>query len=89
MQPAAARALLGLPSDHTREEIADAFRAKVRACHPDSGGTGGDMAALVAAKDLLLANSVVETPCKTCQGRGYIGRGFGLKCSRCGGTGNV
>ncbi|MBI1251057.1 MAG: DnaJ domain-containing protein [Alphaproteobacteria bacterium] len=49
-----AREILGVDPDASAEEIRSAFRAKMRAAHPDQGGTSDSAARLVAARDVLL-----------------------------------
>lgn len=43
--------VLGVPRDASRTEIDAAFRTRVKATHPDTGGGGSDMARLTAARD--------------------------------------
>lgn len=97
---AAARALLGISGAYTAAEIKTAFRNKAKIGHVDAGGSGGDMAALVEARDLLLT-TVVESPsetttgkeektCQLCSGTGMVASGFGAtECASCRGTGIV
>lgn len=89
--------LLGIPVTSTAAEVKAAFRSIARTLHVDTGGAGGDMAALVAAKDLLLTTTVekttespvekVENTCPLCNGAGMVFAGFGsLRCEACRGT---
>lgn len=57
-QPAseAAFAALGLPSIASEHDIKRSFCRLVHEHHPDVGGKGGDLAALVKAKDTALAH---------------------------------
>lgn len=52
---AQARALLGVGRGASATAIQAAHRAKIRAAHPDAGGTAAQAAALNAARDRLLA----------------------------------
>jgi hypothetical protein len=52
---AAARALLGVPRGANAAAIQAAHRKKIRAAHPDAGGSATQAAALNAARDRLLA----------------------------------
>lgn len=56
---AQARALLGVGDDAGPDEIRSAHRRLAAAAHPDTGGNTADMAALNAARDLLLRRSKV------------------------------
>lgn len=49
-----ARALLGVAADADEAAIRAAYRAAVRAAHPDVGGEAARVRALTAARDLLL-----------------------------------
>ncbi len=48
--------ILGLPYHGTpsTEQVSTAYRAKAKQCHPDAGGSNGDMARLNQARDTLL-----------------------------------
>ena len=50
----AARRLLDVPPDAGEQDLRRAFRLAARAIHPDGGGPSGDVAALRAARDLLV-----------------------------------
>lgn len=50
-----ARALLGVAKDADAAVIQAAWRRKIAAAHPDRGGTTDKVAAVTAARDLLLA----------------------------------
>ena len=50
----AARELLGVAPGAGEQDLRRAFRRAARVAHPDSGGQVGDVAALRAARDLLL-----------------------------------
>ena len=54
MTLAAARAVLGVPPDASREDILAAHARLIRRIHPDAGGTDGLAAHLNAARDRLL-----------------------------------
>jgi len=54
-EEARARALLGVRKFATHDEIIDAHRRLVMRVHPDRGGTGEQVVAANAARDLLLA----------------------------------
>lgn len=54
MSPAEARALLGVSSDATRQEINTAWKRLMARAHPDQGGTEGLASRLNAARDRLL-----------------------------------
>lgn len=93
MTPRAAARLLGLVNGFGAEDVRAAFVAKVKATHPDMNpgeDLGADVAALVAAKDLLLGNQANEIPCPQCRGSGSIKGKIGVyECGRCGGEGVV
>jgi hypothetical protein len=57
-----ARLMLGLPADYTREQVLAAFRRKVKAAHPDAGGTAEMFRLLVRARDRLLAAIGTSAP---------------------------
>jgi len=54
MNPAQARAILGVTDGASRAEIEAAYRRLIRRAHPDQGGTSGLAAQLNAARDRLL-----------------------------------
>lgn len=54
--------LLGVAVDATADDVQAAFRARVRQLHPDLGGAGGDLAAFVAAKAILLRLARTPSP---------------------------
>lgn len=92
----AAAGLLGLTLPATAEEVRAAYVRAVKAMHPDTGGPGGNMAPLKAARDTLLAelNHAVEkrplVTCPMCLGRGSVNSGFTTsKCVMCAGKGYV
>lgn len=51
----AAAALLGIGVNATEDEIATAFRAKVRVAHPDLGGSDEATREIIEARDVMLA----------------------------------
>ncbi len=55
-----ARDLLGISAHASPAVVNAAFRARVREVHPDAGGTGGDAAALVAARKLCVDAALRE-----------------------------
>ena len=55
MPLADAMALLGVPSDYARADIAAAFSRKAKKTHPDRGGTDEQFRRLIEARDRLLA----------------------------------
>lgn len=57
-----ARLLLGLAKDYTREDVIAAFRRKVKAAHPDLGGTAEQFRLLVEARDRLLTALGTSAP---------------------------
>lgn len=81
-----ARKILQLPERHTVAEVRAAFVARCNALHPDSGGTGGDLAQVLEARDLLIGKAKDELPCTQCKGRGYIRARIGVQpCGKCDG----
>jgi len=72
-----------------KDAIQAAFAAAVKAAHPDTGGTGGDMAAIKGARKYLLSCNVAEKePCPMCKGSGRVAtQPFGMQCQNCKGTG--
>lgn len=68
-----------------------AFREKVHAAHPDTGGSPDSFSDLVIARNVLLS-SAATGQCPECRGTGRRkGRNFGMqkKCRRCDGTGSL
>ena len=53
---ARARRLMRIPPTASPEDIRAAYRRLATEMHPDRGGTDARLAALTAARDLLLAN---------------------------------
>lgn len=83
-----ARKLLGLVEPYTEDDIRAAFRAAVKALHPDAGGQGGDMDSIVAARDTLIGALTTGTICAQCGGTGSVRLRVGVtKCTRCKGAG--
>jgi hypothetical protein len=62
MPLADAIALLGVPTNYTRDEVIGAFRRAVKKAHPDLGGTAEDFRKLVEARDRLLAAIGTSAP---------------------------
>jgi hypothetical protein len=62
MPLAEAIALLGIPTNYTREDVMAAFRRAVKKAHPDLGGTAEDFRKLVEARDRLLAAIGTSAP---------------------------
>lgn len=56
MTPDEAAALLGVSVSAGPEEVAQAFRRRARAVHPDAGGSGEEFIRLAQARDALLAH---------------------------------
>jgi hypothetical protein len=54
---AKARALLGVAPDASAEVIQAAWRSRILAAHPDTGGSTAAAQALTEARDLLLAQA--------------------------------
>ncbi|RKF20539.1 molecular chaperone DnaJ [Altericroceibacterium spongiae] len=50
-----ARTLLGLHKGASRQDIIDAHRQRIASVHPDRGGSGEQVHATNAARDLLLS----------------------------------
>lgn len=69
--------------------VSTAFAKAVKSAHPDTGGAGGDMGALKAAREYLLSNNIAtKTPCPMCGGVGIVAsQAFGRQCNNCKGTG--
>lgn len=80
-----AQALLGLRAPYTRADIQRRFTELAKTGHADMGGLM-DMAKLVEAKEILLANHTDETPCPLCHGVGYIKN---RRCTQCKGGGAI
>lgn len=90
MREADARKLFNLRPPYTQEDVLTRFRELVKAQHPDMGGRGMDMAALVEAKALLLSNHAGDIPCIMCDGVGQIKGRLGMyECTMCQGDGVV
>lgn len=72
--------------------LAQLYRVKAKAAHPDAGGSAEAMAALTQARDVL-ANAEPgdsgRVTCKPCKGYGMIYSGWanGKECPACAGTG--
>jgi hypothetical protein len=62
MPLADAIALLGVPTNYTREDVMAAFRRGVKKAHPDLGGKAEDFRKLVEARDRLLAAIGTSAP---------------------------
>lgn len=62
MALAEAMALLKVPANYTKEEVIAAFRREAKKAHPDAGGTAELFAALVKARDRLLAALGTSAP---------------------------
>lgn len=60
MDGTSARAVLGLCSDASRQDIKNAYRRHVKTAHPDRGGDSADFARLTAAYDVALAGARVR-----------------------------
>src|SRR6188768_1084828 len=45
--------VLGVAPDATSEQIQQAFRRRSKQCHPDMGGTGAEMMAVIEAWEVL------------------------------------
>lgn len=97
LQALAALGLDELPTGAAQYGIVKAaFTHKAKQMHADAGGSGGDIAALKAARDLLLSEinqttqkSENET-CPMCGGRGSVSLSFGAEpCGSCGGSGSI
>lgn len=89
-----ARRFLGLHELCTAEEVQTAYRAAVKANHPDTAAavTGQLIAVLQEARDVLLEalkSPGGTPPCAQCAGVGKIRGRFGLQtCEGCSGTGD-
>jgi hypothetical protein len=59
---AEAMALLGVPTNYTREDVISRFRQAAKKAHPDLGGTGEMFRKLVEARDRLLAALGTSAP---------------------------
>lgn len=74
------------------ETLAQLYRAKAKAAHPDAGGSPETMAQLTAARDMLASAEPGDSgrvKCSACKGAGAIVTGWtsGKECPRCHGTG--
>lgn len=78
MKPAEAARLLGLSLPTTEEAVLEAYRLRVKADHPDTGGTGTQITALKQARDILVDQTRgVKPACPVCSGAGVVrSRGF-------------
>jgi DnaJ-class molecular chaperone len=72
-------------------DVREAFRAAIRAVHPDAGGNAAAaperLKELRAARDMLLRwlEQAPKATCKECGGSGYVMGSLAVKpCSRCG-----
>lgn len=75
--------VLGLQPDADETAIRAAYAEKVRADHPDHGGTGQNLKALKQARDAMLGRAPKpQTTCKICGGKGWVRTG-GFKPERC------
>ncbi len=54
LRPAEARVLLGVGPGATHDEVRAAFRRRVAAAHPDTGGRAEELQRLIEARDTLL-----------------------------------
>lgn len=81
---------LGLSDGATQAQIRYAYATAVMADHPDKGGSGDKLHALIAARDVLIAQDqpANDRPCKLCGGSGRLRKLFGaLTCAACHGSG--
>lgn len=79
-----ARAVLKLGDTFTVAEVRAAFVARCNEAHPDTGGTGGDLASVIMARDLLMGKAKSDITCNACRSRGYIRTRFGaVPCTVC------
>ncbi|MGX1353002.1 hypothetical protein AB7M49_006611 [Bradyrhizobium elkanii] len=62
MPLADAMALLGVPSDYTRDDVISAFKKAAKRTHPDAGGTAEAFQKAVDARDRLLAALGTKAP---------------------------
>jgi hypothetical protein len=62
MPLAEAMALLKVPANFTKEDVLAAFRREAKKAHPDVGGMAEMFAALVKARDRLLASIGTSAP---------------------------
>lgn len=74
--------ILGVSPDADETAIRAAYAAKLKAAHPDHGGSGQDITALKDARDTLLARPKKATTCRVCGGSGWVKTG-GFKPERC------
>lgn len=80
--------LLHLPTDALESEVRGAYALRVKADHPDHGGTGALLAQLKSAKDIMMSQCAIA-PCKLCRGVAYTRGRFGVqRCTACKGSGD-
>lgn len=78
-----AEELLGLSRPYTADDVAAAFKARVHEAHPDTGGSGADVAALRTARDLAMTYAgVLKSECEACKGTGWV-RSVGFAAKKC------
>jgi len=73
---------LGVSPDADAVTVREAYAAKVKADHPDHGGTGAMLKALKRARDEMLGVSPAPAGCRICGGRGWV-KSKGFKPERC------
>lgn len=79
-----ARDILKLAEPFTVTEVRAAFVARCNEAHPDTGGTGGDLAEVLQARDLLMGKAKADITCNACRSRGYVRTRFGaVPCTVC------
>lgn len=92
MTLAEALTLFGMGEVPDAETLAQLYRVKAKAAHPDAGGSPEAMTQLTAARDVLASAEPGDSgrvKCKRCGGTGHIGSGgFRVtECPACEGTG--
>lgn len=70
----AARLRLGMKRSDalTADAVKAAFAAKIKADHPDHGGTGTASKSLKRDRDFLLRQCEERETCPHCGGKGYV-----------------
>lgn len=92
MTLAEALAVFGVGEVPDAETLAQLYRVKTKAAHPDAGGSAEAMTELTKARDVLASAEPGDSgrvKCPACKGAGVVMSSWpnSADCARCGGSG--